>query len=284
MQVSIEPATLYVIATPIGNLEDLGDRARGILAQVALVAAEDTRHTRPMLRHFSIGTPLVPLHEHNERAQTPELVERMQSGESIALVCDAGTPLVSDPGYTLVRAAHDAGLRVSPVPGPSAVIAALSVCGLPTDRFTFEGFLPAKAAARRRVLESLEREPRTLVFFEAVHRIRETLADMAALIGADRDACIARELTKLHETLRTGTLGELADWAASDPDVIKGEVVLVVAGNPAPEAAVALDGFALAQELATELPASRAAALAARLSGIPRKRLYQHLLDQAPGV
>lgn len=277
---SIERATLYVVATPIGNLDDLGKRALEVLSGVTLVAAEDTRHTRPLLRHFGIRTPLVPLHDHNERAQAPMLVERLRDGESIALVSDAGTPLVSDPGYSLVRAAREAGVRVCPVPGPCAAIAALSVCGLPLNRFAFEGFLPAKGAARKRALEALRDETRTLVFYEAVHRVRATLDDMAAAFGDGRRACVARELTKLHETVRDGTLGELAQWAAADEDVTRGEVVLIVEGESSPAGDAGLDAFALVRALAEDLPAPRAAQLAARLTGVPRKRLYQYLVDQ----
>lgn len=278
--VSNQPGTLFVVATPIGNRADFSERARLVLGEVALVLAEDTRRTRPLLRDLGIKTPLLALHEHNERARTAELVARLAGGESLALVSDAGTPLVSDPGAALVRAARDAGIAVSPVPGACAAIAALSVAGLHADRFAFEGFLPAKPVARRRALEALEHEPRTLIFYEAVHRVRESLVDMAAAFGAGRRACVARELTKLHETIRTDTLGALADWAQTDDDIVRGEIVVIVEGSAAPAERHALDARALVVELARELPAGKAAQFAAKLTGEPRKRLYQWLIDQ----
>ncbi len=276
---SIEAGTLYVVATPIGNRGDFTDRARAVLGAVALVLAEDTRRTRPLLRDLGITTPLLALHEHNERARTAELVDRLGRGEALALVSDAGTPLISDPGFLLVRAARDAGYVVSPVPGACAAIAALSVAGLPADRFAFEGFLPPKAVARRRTLEALAHEARTLVFYEAVHRVRETLVDLAAIFGAERAACVARELTKIHETVCAGTLGALAAWAASDDDVIRGEVVLVVEGASESVAAHAIDARKLLLELARELPAAKAAQITAKVTGEPRKVLYQWLVD-----
>ena len=269
-----------MVATPIGNREDLSERARRVLGEVALVLAEDTRRTRPLLRDLGITTPLLALHEHNERARVDELVARLRDGESLALVSDAGTPLVSDPGAVVVRAARDAGLAVSPVPGPCAAIAALSVAGIDTTRFAFEGFLPPKAVARRRALEALASETRTLVFYEAVHRVRESLVDMARVFGEARRACVARELTKLHETVRTDTLGELAAWAATDDDVVRGEIVLVVDGADEAATRHALDARTLVTELAREMPAGKAAQLAAKLTGEPRKRLYQWLIDQ----
>lgn len=276
---SIEPGTLYVVATPIGNRADLTERACSVLGAVSMVLAEDTRRTRPLLRDLGIRTPLLALHEHNEQARAADLVARLAGGESLALVSDAGTPLISDPGYRLVRAARDAGFRVSPVPGACAAIAALSVAGIPADRFAFEGFLPARAVARRSALEALRAETRTLVFYEAVHRVRDTLRDLAVTLGGDRRACVARELTKLHETVRDGTLAGLSAWADGDEDVVRGEVVLVVAG--AAEAAPAgLDARTLLDELARELPAAKAAQITARLTGEPRKKLYQWLVDK----
>lgn len=276
---SIEAGTLYVVATPIGNRGDFTDRARAVLGAVSLVLAEDTRRTRPLLRDLGIKTPLLALHEHNERARTAELVERLVRGEALALVSDAGTPLISDPGFVLVRAARDAGCTVSPVPGACAAIAALSVAGLPADRFAFEGFLPPKAVARRRALEALAYEPRTMVFYEAVHRVRDTLADLATVFGGARAACVARELTKLHETVRAGTLDEIVAWAAVDDDVVRGEVVLVVEGASERAAAPAIDARSLLLELARELPAAKAAQITAKLTGEPRKQLYQWLVD-----
>lgn len=268
------PGTLYVVATPIGNLGDLSPRAQDTLREVAAVCAEDTRHTRRMLAHFGIEAELIALHEHNESAQAARLVERLQAGESLALVSDAGTPLVSDPGYRLVRAAREAGLRVSPVPGPSAVIAALSAAGLPSDRFAFEGFLPARPAARRERLQRLAGEPRTLVFYEASHRIGETLADMATAFGGGRRAVVARELTKLFETVLDGTLDALHARVQSDADQRKGEFVVLV--EPAGDDADALlaEGLRVQALLAGHLPPSTAARLAAEITGAPRKELY----------
>lgn len=270
------PATLWVVATPIGNLEDLSPRAQRVLAAVDLVVCEDTRHTGRLLAAFGIKARLAPLHEHNEEREVPGLVRRLEAGESIALVSDAGTPLLSDPGFRLVRAAAAAGLGVSPVPGPSAIAAALSVAGLPTDRFAFEGFLPAKAAARRARLKSLGDEVRTLVLFEAGNRLAALLEDAAASLGAERPAVVARELTKLHETLYRGALAELAARVADDPDASRGEVVVVVAGcdEAAPSSGDAALLARLLPELLQELPPSRAVRVAAKLSGVPRAEVY----------
>ncbi len=268
---------LYVVATPIGNLEDLSPRARDALAHVALIAAEDTRHTAKLLSHFGIRTPLVSLHDHNEAERTPGLIEKLSAGASLALVSDAGTPLVSDPGYQLVRAARAASIRVSPVPGACALIAALSASGLPTDRFVFEGFLPQKSAARQARLVELAGEMRTLVFYESVHRLVESLGDMAQTFGGERSAVIARELTKLHESLRDGTLQALAAWAKSDSHIGKGEVVVLVAGA-APESDVR-DADAVLAVLLEELPVKQAAVLAAKLTGGKRNALYRRALE-----
>src|SRR5688572_8703062 len=258
------PGVLYVVATPIGNMGDISARAREILAGVSAVAAEDTRHSGRLLRELGLERPLLSLHEHNERARIAELVARLQSGESIALVSDAGTPLVSDPGYLLVSAAVDAGIAVSPVPGPSAAITALSASGLPCDRFCFEGFLPARAAARRRRLAELAAETRTLILYEAPHRIAECLADLAAACGAERRACIARELTKRFETFYRGGLGELADRAKADTDLARGEAVILVEGAPRAEPGAAQVDEILAV-LLRHLPPSAAAAAAAKI-------------------
>ncbi|MGB9429346.1 MAG: 16S rRNA (cytidine(1402)-2'-O)-methyltransferase [Gammaproteobacteria bacterium] len=271
--------TLYVVATPIGNLDDLSLRAQQTLAEVDLIAAEDTRHTAVLLNHFGIHTPLLSLHDHNEAQRTPGLIEKLLAGQSVALVSDAGTPLISDPGFNLVRAARKAGIGVTPVPGPSALIAALSVSGLPTDRFVFEGFLPQKAAARRARLAELAGEARTLIFYESVHRLEDSLADMAQVFSGQRPAVIARELTKLHETVREATLAELAAWVKSDPDACKGEVVLTVAGAPASETSMmTLDAEFVLRILLQELPVKQAAALAARITGVKRNALYKKAL------
>lgn len=276
---NIVPGRLYVVATPIGNLGDLSPRARTTLQQCALVAAEDTRHTGAMLRQFAIATPIVSLHEHNESERAAELVERLRHGESVALVSDAGTPAISDPGFGLVRAAAAAGIEVVAVPGPCAAIAALSVAALPTARFCFEGFLPARAAARRTTLDALVHEQRTLVFYESPHRLRDTLDDCVAAFGAARGGVIARELTKLHESLYRGTLGDLAARAHADTDVARGEIVLLVAGalpDPAPSASGELDR--VLSILLPQLPLKQAAGLAAAITGARANEAYKRAL------
>lgn len=277
------PARLYVVATPIGNLEDMTARAVRTLAQVDLVAAEDTRESGKLLRHFGITKPMVSFHEHNERRMVPRLIRQLHEGKSIALLSDAGTPLVSDPGYHLVSAAHAAGIPVTPLPGACAAIAALSVSGLPSDHFAFEGFPPPKAAARRRRFEQLRDEPRTLIFYEAPHRIAECLADMAQVFGVDRPAAFARELTKQFETVRAAALGELYEWVSTDADQRRGEIVVLV-GAPRAVAAPTPDAEAerVLRVLLAELPPRRAAALAARLTGVPRNRLYARALVMKP--
>ncbi|WP_312345563.1 16S rRNA (cytidine(1402)-2'-O)-methyltransferase [Stenotrophomonas acidaminiphila] len=268
------PATLYVVATPIGNLADLSPRAQEVLRSVAAICAEDTRHTGQLLSHFGISRPLVALHDHNEGAMAERVVARLLGGESMAVVSDAGTPLVSDPGFRLVRAARAAGVKVSPVPGACAAIAALSVAGLPSDRFVFEGFLPAKAAARRERLQRLAGETGTLVFYESSHRIAESLADMAAAFGDERPAVVARELTKLFETVLDGTLAQLCAAVYADDNQRKGEFVVMVQGAADDEAAKIAEGRRLHARLKEHLPPSTAAKLAAELSGAPRKLLY----------
>ena len=266
---------LYVVATPIGNLGDLGPRAVDTLREVDLVVAEDTRHSGQLLRHFGIATPLAACHEHNERAVVDGLLARLQAGSALALISDAGTPLVSDPGFRLVRAARAAGVRVVPIPGPCAAIAALSVAGLPTDRFAFEGFLPARRAARVARLEALVRETRTLVFYEAGRRLGACIADLVEVLGSDRHAVLARELTKLHETVLDGTRGELAARVAADPDQARGESVLLVDGVAEARTGVALEVDRLLKALLGEgLAVSRVAAIAVRVSGLPKRELY----------
>jgi 16S rRNA (cytidine1402-2'-O)-methyltransferase len=271
---------LYVVATPIGNLGDISGRAREILAAASAVAAEDTRHSGRLLRELGLERPLVSLHEHNERMRIAELVARLQRGESIALVSDAGTPLVSDPGYLLVAAAVAAGITVSPVPGPNAAIAALSASGLPCDRFCFEGFLPSRAAARRRRLAALAAETRTLVIYEAPHRIAESLDDLAAACGGERRACVAREITKRFETFYRGSLAQLAARAKTDPDLERGESVVIVEGAPVAEPGAAELDATLAV-LLRHLPPSGAAAAAAGLMGVRRADAYARALALA---
>ena len=268
------PGTLHIVATPIGNLGDLSPRALETLRTVAAICAEDTRHTRQLLSHFGLERPLLALHQHNEDTQAAQLVARLLAGDSLALVSDAGTPLVSDPGYRLVRAARAAGVRVSPVPGACAAIAALSVAGLPSDRFVFEGFLPAKASARRERLARLASEPRTLLFYESAHRIEDALTDMVAAFGGARPAVLARELTKLFETVLDGTLIELQARVAADANQRKGEFVVIVEGAGDDADAKVVEGRRLYAKLSEHLPPSTAAKLAAELSGAPRKALY----------
>lgn len=265
---------LHVVATPIGNLGDLTARAREVLASVDAICAEDTRHTRQLLGALGIERPLVALHEHNEAEMAWKLVERLKAGDSLALVSDAGTPLVSDPGYRLVREVRAAGLKVVPVPGACAAIAALSVAGIPSDRFCFEGFLPARASARRERLSALARETRTLVFYESSHRIEECLADLVAEFGPAREAVMARELTKLFETVLGDTLGDIAARVAADADQRKGEFVLVVRGAEDDGEARLREGQRLYAKLSEHLKPSLAAKLAAEISGAPRKALY----------
>ena len=266
--------TLHVVATPIGNLGDLSPRALDTLRAVSAICAEDTRHTRQLLAHYGIERPLLALHEHNEGEVAERLVARLLAGESLALVSDAGTPLVSDPGFRLVRAARSAGIKVSPLPGPCAFVAALSVAGLPSDRLAFEGFLPAKAGARRERLARLAGEVRTLAFYESAHRIEDCLEDMAAAFGADRQAVLARELTKLFETVLDGTLGELRARVAADPNQRRGEFVVLVQGVGEDADARIAEGRRLYAKLGEHLPPSTAARLAAEISGAPRKALY----------
>lgn len=272
---SVQPGSLWVVATPIGHRDDFTARAVQTLRQVAVIAAEDTRHSRPLLQHHGIDTPLVALHEHNERDAVDALVQRMLGGESVALISDAGTPLISDPGFRLVRAARAAGVRCVPVPGACAAIAALSVAGLPSDRFVFEGFLPPRPAARRARLQELAGDPRTLIFYESSHRVAESLADMRDVLGADREAVLARELTKLFETVIGEPLDDLAARVAADPDQQRGECVLLVAGRGEEVDARLAEGQRVFAILREELPPAKAAKLAAAISGAPRKLLYE---------
>ena len=267
--------TLYVVATPIGNLDDLTVRGREVLSAVDAICAEDTRHTRQLLSAYGMEKPLVAVHEHNEAEIAWRLVERLRAGESLALVSDAGTPLVSDPGYRLVREVRAAGLKVSPVPGACAAIAALSVAGIPSDRFCFEGFLPAKGSGRRERLQALAREPRTLVFYESAHRIEESLVDFVASFGATREAVLAREMTKLFETVLGDTLEAILQRVRSDENQRKGEFVLIVRGCEDDAGAALIEGQRLYLKLKEHLSPSQAAKLAAELSGAPRKALYR---------
>jgi 16S rRNA (cytidine1402-2'-O)-methyltransferase len=266
---------LQVIATPIGNLNDLSARAREALEFADVIAAEDTRHTLVLLQSIGVSRPLVSLHAHNETQRVPELLARLAVGETVALVSDAGTPLLSDPGFELVREAARAGYDVYAIPGPSAITAALAVAGLPTSRFCFEGFLPARDSERRSKLAQLAGETRTLVFFEAPHRIAQTLADLRSEFGADRRAVVAREMTKAHETVYRGSLGELVVLARDEPNFQRGEITIVVEGCAEVETAVDTRLLQLAVELLSkELPAGRAASIAAKLTGAKRSDVY----------
>jgi 16S rRNA (cytidine1402-2'-O)-methyltransferase len=282
---------LYVVATPIGNLGDLSVRAREVLQSVSLIAAEDTRHTGVLLKHFGIQTPQVSLHDHNEQHRSAGIIERLKQGASVALVSDAGTPAINDPGFELVRAAAAAGCEIIAVPGPCAAIAALSIGALPTDRFCFEGFLPARGAARRKRLASLAAEARTLVLYEAPHRVREALEDCAAVFGGERSATVARELTKLHETTYRGSLRELLDRAVSDVDFGRGEIVLLIAGAPsaADDEEGGADGHGGALDrvlkiLLTELPLKQAAHLAAQITEARDNEAYKRALQLKDGA
>ena len=267
---------LEVVATPIGNLADLSPRAREVLMAADLIAAEDTRRTAALLSAMGLSRTLVSLHEHNEASRIESLVRALQAGKVIALVSDAGTPLLSDPGYLLVRAAAAAGINIRAIPGASALTAALSVAALPTDRFVFEGFLPARAGERRAVLARLATETRTLVMFEAPHRIAATLAELKQLFGPQRRAVVARELTKLHEAVYRGTLEELAAAAVSDPNLARGEITLLLegvaaAGEQGADRALLVRALKV---LLPEMPPGRAAALAAQIAGVKRSEAY----------
>ncbi len=269
---------LYVVATPIGNLGDLSPRAQQILAEVDLIAAEDTRHSGKLLQHFNIKANLISVHDHNERQRASLIIDRLAAGESVALVSDAGTPIISDPGFVLVRAVKEAGFEVSPVPGCCAFVAALSASGMPSDRFSFIGFLPAKSGARVKALEALADRQETLVFYESTHRIVDSLKDMAQALGAQRRVCVARELTKTFETIHTDTLGAVIEWMLADANQQRGEFVVIVEGAAPVEALLTQDAIRVLELLAAELPPKKAAALAADITGANKKELYQHLI------
>lgn len=271
---SAKPGTLWIVATPLGNLDDLSPRARGVLAGAEVIAAEDTRVSRKLLPPRDKPPRWVALHDHNESRAVEELVELMVGGLDVALVSDAGTPLISDPGYRLVDRAHGAGIRVSPVPGPCAAIAALSAAGLACDRFCFEGFLPAKAGQRRKRLESLSRERATLMFYVPARDLFPVLTDAAAALGANRLAAVGRELTKRFETIRRDRLEALAAWVQGDPDQQRGEAVVLIEGAADETPARILDTPLLARELAAELPPARAARILARVGGMDRREAF----------
>jgi 16S rRNA (cytidine1402-2'-O)-methyltransferase len=271
---------LYVVATPIGNLGDMVPRAVEILQSVDLIAAEDTRHSAILLQHFGISTPCLAYHDHSNEASIRPIAACIEGGGSVALISDAGTPLISDPGYRLLRHAHEQGWKLVPIPGASAVIAALSVAGLATDRFRFEGFLPAKHAARCSQLRALVEEPMTLVFYEAPHRLLESLTDMRDSFGAERLAVVARELTKTYETLLRAPLAELVEQVAADSNQRRGEIVVLVAGSPGREIEMSPEVEQLLQLLAAELPPRKAAAVVSKVFGLRKKELYEYLVNR----
>ncbi|WP_416148434.1 16S rRNA (cytidine(1402)-2'-O)-methyltransferase [Pseudomonas sp. KU26590] len=278
--------SLYVVATPIGNLDDISARALKVLRDVSLIAAEDTRHSLRLMQHFGIPTPLAACHEHNEREEGSRFITRLLAGDNVALISDAGTPLISDPGYHLVRQARAAGIQVIPVPGACALIAALSAAGLPSDRFIFEGFLPAKSVGRKARLELVKEEPRTLIFYEAPHRILECLQDMEEIFGPDRPALLGRELTKTFETLKGLPLSELRAFVEGDSNQQRGECVVLVAGwsEPEGEDVIGAEARRVLDLLLEEMPLKRAAALAAEITGVRKNLLYQVALDKQKGV
>mgnify|MGYP003609640765 CR=1 FL=1 len=270
---------LYVVATPIGNLDDISRRAIQVLAQVGRIAAEDTRHSARLLQHLDINTPLVAVHDHNEAGRVQGLISQILAGENIALISDAGTPLISDPGYRLVAAAHEANIQVIPIPGACAAIAALSAAGLPSDRFTFEGFLSAKTTARQVQLQALANETRTLIFYEAPHRILECVQDMALIFGGERRVVLAREITKTFETIKQQTLTELSLWVEQDSNQQRGEIVLVVEGAPVNSGQAAeAEVDALLLKLLKYLPVKQSAQLASELTGHKKNALYDRAL------
>jgi 16S rRNA (cytidine1402-2'-O)-methyltransferase len=277
--------SLYVVATPIGNLDDMSVRALKVLREVALIAAEDTRHSLRLMQHFGIATPLAACHEHNERDEGSRFIARLLAGDDVALISDAGTPLISDPGYHLVRQARAAGIQVVPVPGACALIAALSAAGLPSDRFIFEGFLPAKTVGRKARLERLKEEPRTVIFYEAPHRILECLQDLEEIFGAERPAVLGRELTKTFETLKGLPLGELRSFVEGDSNQQRGECVVLVAGwsEPEGEDVIGTEARRVLDLLLQEMPLKRAAALAAEITGVRKNLLYQVALEKQKG-
>ncbi|HTQ98336.1 MAG TPA: 16S rRNA (cytidine(1402)-2'-O)-methyltransferase [Candidatus Acidoferrum sp.] len=271
--------TLYIVATPIGNVADITQRAVEVLTGVAVIAVEDTRHSGKLLHALGIATPMLSCHEYNEEQRSEQLLKRIAAGEDVALISDAGTPLVSDPGYQLVKLAHQRGCKVVPIPGASAVITALCCAGLPTDRFVFEGFLPAKTAARQARLQEVQQEIRSLVFYEAPHRIEECLQDMVDAFGADREATLLRELTKTFETIVPASLGKLLELVKADENQRKGEIVLVVAGADKASTQTEADAEKVLKILLSELPVRQASALAAKITGVKKNRLYDLALS-----
>ncbi|MBW5891873.1 16S rRNA (cytidine(1402)-2'-O)-methyltransferase [Pectobacterium sp. S5] len=279
-QADISASTLYIVPTPIGNLGDITQRALAVLASVDLIAAEDTRHTGLLLQHFAINARLFALHDHNEQQKADVLLAKLQSGQSIALVSDAGTPLINDPGYHLVRRCREAGVRVVPLPGACAAIAALSASGLPSDRFCYEGFLPAKTKGRKDKLRELGEESRTLIFYESTHRLLDSLQDISEVLGAERYVVLAREITKTWESIHGAPVGELLAWVKEDENRRKGEMVLIVEGHQVDDSALSAEALRTLTLLRAELPLKKAAALAAEIHGVKKNALYRYGLEQ----
>ncbi len=272
--------TLYIVATPIGNLGDFSLRGQQTLAEVDLIVAEDTRHSRHLLNHFGINKPLLSMHEHNELGRVDSLVERMLSGDSIAQISDAGTPLISDPGYLLARGAREAGIQVTVVPGPSAPIVALALSGLPASHFSFEGFLPSRSGPREQLLRDLLGETRTMIFFESPRRVVDSLRSMERIFGPSREVSVARELTKLHESVHTAPLGELLRWIEEEQNRQRGEFVLVVKGaDEESQEEELVEAYRIVELLARDLAPRRAAAVAAEITGVRKNLLYRSLLE-----
>lgn len=279
-QADISASTLYIVPTPIGNLGDITERALSVLRGVDVVAAEDTRHTGLLLQHFAISARLFALHDHNEQQKADHLLAKLQQGQSIALVSDAGTPLINDPGYHLVRRCREAGVRVVPLPGPCAAITALSAAGIASDRFCYEGFLPAKTKARQDRLLQLSEETRTLIFYESTHRLIDSLTDMATVLGESRYVVLARELTKTWESIQGAPVGELLAWVKEDENRRKGEMVLIVDGFQPDESVLSAEALRTLELLRAELPLKKAAALAAEIHGVKKNALYRYALAQ----
>lgn len=279
-QADISASTLYIVPTPIGNLGDITQRALAVLASVDLIAAEDTRHTGLLLQHFAINARLFALHDHNEQQKADVLLAKLQSGQSIALVSDAGTPLINDPGYHLVRRCREAGVRVVPLPGACAAITALSASGLASDRFCYEGFLPAKTKGRKDKLRELGEEPRTLIFYESTHRLLDSLQDISEVLGAERYVVLAREITKTWESIHGAPVGELLAWVKEDENRRKGEMVLIVEGHQIDDSVLSAEALRTLMLLRTELPLKKAAALAAEIHGVKKNALYRYGLEQ----
>ncbi|MBA0214243.1 16S rRNA (cytidine(1402)-2'-O)-methyltransferase [Pectobacterium brasiliense] len=279
-QADISASTLYIVPTPIGNLGDITQRALAVLASVDLIAAEDTRHTGLLLQHFAINARLFALHDHNEQQKADVLLAKLQSGQSIALVSDAGTPLINDPGYHLVRRCREAGVRVVPLPGACAAITALSASGLASDRFCYEGFLPAKTKGRKDKLRELGEETRTLIFYESTHRLLDSLQDISEVLGAERYVVLAREITKTWESIHGAPVGELLAWVKEDQNRRKGEMVLIVEGHQTDDSALSAEALRTLTLLRAELPLKKAAALAAEIHGVKKNALYRYGLEQ----